>query len=441
MEHINLTYRIFRSYLKFWHDHVFYREAHIIGRSNVPPAGTPLMIVSNHQTCLNDPLGILFALDDRKTHFITRADVFELHPLVNRFLRAIGLLPAFRLKFEGAEALKKNGATFKLSEEALAKGETVMLFPEGGHQDKHFLGDFSFGYTRMAFEAAEMTGFEKEIFILPSCNHYSKYHGFRNQIMVRFGTPISLQPYYELYRTKPRTAQREVNALVRAQIESMMLDIRDLEHYGTLDYIRETYGRNKASIEGYDPDYLPARLISDQQLISKLEADGGTEELYRDFEEYRKGLARIKLDDQALVSDRGKTGICGELLLELLLFPLWLVSLWPALLMYWLPMPLYKRMHDPMFEGSFLFAINVLFIIPITYILTFVLEGIGLHWGVAFLHVLLLPFLCIFAWNYKEKTKQTFKLFRKVFLTDKEEVERLHVKRADLWKRVSEIVK
>ena len=380
-------------------------------------------------------------MDDRKTHFITRADVFELHPLVNRFLRAIGLLPAFRLKYEGAEALGKNGATFKASEEALAQGETVMLFPEGGHQDKHFLGDFSYGYTRMAFEAAEMTGFGKEIFILPSCNHYSNYHGIRNQIMVRFGTPISLQPYYELYQTKPRTAQREVNALVRAQIASMMLDIRDLEHYTTLDFIRETYGRDKACIEGYDPDYLPARLISDQELVRKLEDAEETEALYQDFEDYRTALARIRLDDRTLVSDRGRTGIWGELLLELLLFPLWVISLWPALLMYWLPMPFYKRMHDPMFEGSFLFAINVLFIIPITYILTFVLEGIGLHWGIAFLHVLLLPFLSIFAWNYKEKVQQTFKLFRKVFLTGKPELEQLHVKRASLWKRVTEIIK
>ena len=206
-------YRALKAYIRFYHDKVCYRKTYVVDAENVPEWGTPLLIVSNHQNGSSDPLGIVMSFRDRKVNVITRADVFAIHPVANWFLRAIGLLPAFRINHEGEEALGNNAETFKVSEKALLDGETVVMYPEAGHQDKHWLGTFSYGYTRLAFEAAEMGNFEKEIFILPACNHYDDYFGIQNELMIRYGKPISLKPYYELYKTKPRTAQREVNPL------------------------------------------------------------------------------------------------------------------------------------------------------------------------------------------------------------------------------------
>ena len=162
----------------------------------------------NHQNALNDAMGVLFAINDRKPHFIARADVFDIHPLFKKFLLWIGLLPAFRMQYKGGTALEKNASTFELSEQSLIDGDVVLIFPESGHQTIHWLGYFSLGYTRMAFQAAEKTNFEKEIFILPAINHYSKYNGLKNDMLVRFGKPVSIKPWYELHKTKPRTAER-----------------------------------------------------------------------------------------------------------------------------------------------------------------------------------------------------------------------------------------
>ena len=201
-----IVYRLFRSYLRFLHDKVYYKNVYRINEKAIPADGTPLIIVSNHQNCLNDPLGVVVSFRDRKLNVITRADVFAYHPLANKFLRGIGLLPAFRINYEGEAALAKNEETFKMTESTLLDGNTILMFPEAGHQDKHWLGTFSYGYTKMAFQAAEAGNFEKEIFILPSCNHYSDYFGIQNQYLVKYGEKISLKPFYELYKTKPRTA-------------------------------------------------------------------------------------------------------------------------------------------------------------------------------------------------------------------------------------------
>ena len=84
-----LLYSIFKAYLRFTHDKVYYKKTYSIDYNNIPADGTPIIIVSNHQNCLNDPLGVLFTIRDRKPSFITRADVFALHPIANKFLRSI----------------------------------------------------------------------------------------------------------------------------------------------------------------------------------------------------------------------------------------------------------------------------------------------------------------------------------------------------------------
>ena len=258
-------YRIFKEYIRLFTDRVYYAKTWYLGTEHIPADGNPVLIASNHQNSLNDALGILMAVNDRMPHFIVRGNVFAIHPLADKFLRSIGLLPAYRMQFEGAESMQGNGATFRDAEDALLNGHAVAIFPEAGHQPGHWLGDFSYGYTRMAFEAAERAGFEKEIYILPACNHYSDYFGLRNELMVRFGQPIALSRWYEMYRTRPRTAQREVNALVREQIRAMMLDVQDRDHYAELEFIRtSSFGRQFAAMLGKDPEKLPERLEADQ---------------------------------------------------------------------------------------------------------------------------------------------------------------------------------
>lgn len=401
-----VLYRAFKSYVRFLVEKVYYRRTYYINKDKVPVDGTSLLVVSDHQNSMNDALGILMSIEDRVVHFIVRADVFALSKFADKFLRSIGLLPAFRLNWEGEEALQNNGATFRDSEKSLLEGSTVVIFPEAGHQDKHWLGTFSYGYTKMAFDAAEMGNFEKEIFILPSCNHYSDYNGLRTDMLVKYGTPISLKPYYELYKTKPRTAQREVNALVREQIKGMMLSIDDLEHYEAIDYIRQCpYGQDFARTHGLDPEELPQKLDSDKKLVAALaEAfsrdNAGMSEIYGEALSMEKAVRDAGIREQHLEAVPGMGNIVAQLAVLLALAPLAVFALWPALPAWFIPKYFADRAEDKMFSGTFVIALNALFIFPVFGIVTFIITLVNSGFVAAVAYVALFPALCLFEWAY-----------------------------------------
>ena len=403
-----LGFKVFRSYVGFFHDVVYCKKTYGINLENIPANGTPLMIVSNHQNCLNDPLGILFVLGKRKANFLARADVFEL-PAADKFMRFIGLLPAFRLNYEGEDALGNNNETFDAAGRELMRGRTVVIYPEAGHQDKRWLGEFSLGYLKLAFEAAGKENFQHDVLILPSCNHYSNYFSMQEELLTKFGTPISLAPYYELYKEKPRTAQREVNKLVRDQIDSLMLNITDLENYDALDYLRGTYGKKYAEKKGFKPDFLSEKLLSDKAFVSDMAVlkerdESKIKDLFQKVLKLKEATLNLKIRDWNFDKKFSMFSILKRGLLYLLLFPLFLFSLIPNILIFLAPELINKKMvTDKMFYGTIRFAVSVLFTIPIFYSLFFALCWIitGTFW-IALIYLLTLPFIGLFAWYYRK---------------------------------------
>ena len=431
-----IGYRVFKHYVRFLHSRVFYKKVYYIGKENIPEQGVPVVFASNHQNCACDPLLLLLGLENEShPYVVARGDVFGKSPIADKFFNWLGLVPAFRLNFDGAEALQKNEAMLATTEQKLLEGNRLIIFPEGGHQDKHYLGEFSFGYTRLAFQAAEKANFEKDIVIVPCCNHYSDYFEAKTEALYRFGEPVHLQPYYELYKTKPRTAQREVNKIVRQRIQAMMLDVQDVENYDVVDW---TLSNSPCKGEGEElpssidtnlaPSLcregrggssslpLPVRLEAEKAVVAALAKEKAEQpEVFEArCKEVRNILAECKkrhLDYRNLHKGNVWRAL-GYTLLSLLILPVWIVSLWPNLLLYTLPLMFLKT--DKMFTNTWRLILAVVVGVPFFLLLTLFVAGFGFGWWwQALAWILLYPLtvdIAWYGWKHLQRTVQEWKM-------------------------------
>ena len=441
-----LFLKAFRSYLQFVNSGLYFRKEHVIGLENVPANGTPVVIVANHQNCLNDPLCVCLKLTDRRMNFLARANVFK-NPIFNKALRAMGLLPAYRMGYEGLAAVRNNQATFEDAGQSLKDGETVMLYPEAGHQDKRWLGTFKLGYLRIAFAAAEKMGFEQDIMVLPSCNHYSNYFHARTDMLIKFGKPISLKPYYESYKEAPRETMVEVNKIVREAIKEMMLHIEDIENYDAIDFLRENgYGKKYARSHGYKVNYLPARLLSDQCLVNDLQKakDEHPEEMkkvYADTLELAKGIEELKIRDWLFERNPGTEALLLRGLGLVTLSPLFAASIIPTGLLFIIPEIFLKKMiKDQMFVSSFNVAVSVFVSVPLCMILPAILLWIfvGFWWGLGY--ALLFPVMFILSWNYMKLYRKFIGTCNFVKKKNRKTVKELRDLRKSVFKRLDTLL-
>ena len=442
----SLFLRAFRAYLQYVNSGLYFRKEHIIGLENVPADGTPVVVVSNHQNCLNDPLCVCLMLTDRRMNFLARANVFK-NPVFNKALRAMGLLPAYRLSHEGYAALAKNKSTLDAAGEALVNGETVMLYPEAGHQDKRWLGVFRVTYLKMAFEAAEKMDFERDVMILPSCNHYSNYFHARTDMLIKFGEPISLKPYYEQYKESPRETMILINQIVRDKIQEMMLHIDDLDHYEQIDFLRDNgYGRKFAIEHGYKFRYLPSRLISDQKLVTALqnahkEQPEEMEQIYSDTARLIEGQKELKIRDWLFIHNPGIAAPILRGLGLLLMLPLIAVSIIPTLLLFVIPkIFLNKLIKDEMFYSSFNIGVSVFISVPICLIIPSIALWIfaGFWWALGYFLAFPLMFICV--WNFMRMFLKFVGSCRFVAKKNRAKIAELRELRNSIFERLDKIL-
>ncbi len=442
----SLFLKAFRAYLQYVNSGLYFRKEHIIGLENVPADGTPAVVVSNHQNCLNDPLCVCLMLTDRRMNFLARANVFK-NPIFNKALRAMGLLPAYRLSHEGYAAVAKNRTTLDAVGEALVNGETVMLYPEAGHQDKRWLGVFRVTYLKMAFDAAAKMDFEQDVMILPSCNHYSNYFHARTDMLIKFGEPISLKPYYEQYKLSPRETMIEINQIVRTKIQEMMLHIDDLEHYAQIDFLRDHgYGRKYAIEHGYKFRYLPSRLLSDQKLVNALqcaqkEHPEQMEQIYNDTARLIEGQKELKIRDWLFIHNPGIEAPILRGLGLLLMLPLFLVSFLPTLLLFVIPKIFLKKLiKDEMFISSFNIGVSVFVSVPICLFVPSILLWIfmGFWWALAYF--VAFPMMFILAWNYMRMFLKFVGSCRFVARKNRTKIAELKTLRDSIFNRLDKIL-
>ncbi len=410
-----------QTYMSFVNNAVYFRHIYTPGRERMPKDGNPTVLVSNHQNCLIDPLSLAFILSDRKPRFLARASVFK-NPLFGKILTIFGLLPTYRARVDGLRGVTKNKGTLEKVAESLSHGETVILYPEGQHQNKRWLGDFSQAYLKMAFGAAEEADFKREVYVMPTANHYAHYRLPMEDMMILFGEPIALSPYYEEYKEHPREVMAKVNELVREQILDMMLHVSDLDHYKEIDFLRESsFGREWAREHNLNPDYLPEKLTADKLLVEKLQEATESnpermEDLYKEVKTLRKFIKKQHIREWLFERPRSIGGLIGRVALMLLGLPIFGAAIAATWFVFLAPLVVNSKfIKDRQFKGSINLAITLLITYPLCGLLPvivmlckgMILAGLG--------YLVIFPLFIIYASHYMRWGRKVLGYARYVF--------------------------
>lgn len=444
-----IGYQLFKHYVRFCMNHIMYRRHYILGEENLPKFGEPFVMPANHQNTAIDPVVMILAQDNRSHPYVmAMGGVFTWHSLINKFWNWLGMLPAFRMDFEGVdEAMARTKYVIDFAAgKMVEEGNPVFLFPEANHHVEHWMRVWLPGYLEIAFTAAKKTNFEQDIKIVPMAHHYSSYYGAQGSYLLHFGEPISLKPYYEQYQKKPRTTMRELNEPIREKVKNMMLYTDDLEHHDLYDFIRlSKVGEEHAVSLGKDPDILPERLESDQHLWAELEKGVAAhpetaDELTETMKEIQTEEKKLHLREHA-GEQKKQSGIklALSILAQIVLLPLWVFSLFPAGIMYFIPPMFMPGKEDPyynVYTQAMQFILSIVILIPFNVLA--ILLVLGLVWGwwwQAVLWIILLYPLALFAWYEGQWMRRTWEQLSMRF--HKAKTQKLH----NLYNRFYDLVK
>ena len=397
-----IKYTLYKGYLRLIHEQLLVRHRYTQGLENLPAYGERFLIVANHQNTANDPLNITFALPlNYHISALARANVFSLHPLLTRYFYWIGLLPAYRFGWEGGEGIEHNFESFDLVASRINNGQPVIVFPEAGHTQGHYIGRFTTGTVRMAFHAAKNNGFREDVKIVPTAHHYSDYFDIQTDFLWRIGEPISLKPYYDAFQEHPNSVMRNITRELHSRIHAMMLD------EGVEDYEAKDFLRNSSLNTLRTPDTpLPDRLAADQHFARHLNEHPRYNEIINLATELQ-GLEEILgIDEATLQKAPSRWDAAVNSVLLLLLLPLWLISLWPHGICYRMPTLLLKT--DKMFTNSYRYILSAVILYPLFALLTFLIMGLVWGWWwQSLLWILLWIPTGRFAWWYYSLLRRT----------------------------------
>jgi glycerol-3-phosphate dehydrogenase (NAD(P)+) len=119
--------------------HVYFRMSRI-GREHIPADG-PVIVASNHRSFL-DPF-VVATMARRPMYYITKKELFN-HPVVAWLLSALGAFPVDRGTGDGE--------MIETAKSILARGDIVLIFPEGTRTRPGSLGRPKRGVGRLALE-------------------------------------------------------------------------------------------------------------------------------------------------------------------------------------------------------------------------------------------------------------------------------------------------
>jgi 1-acyl-sn-glycerol-3-phosphate acyltransferase len=216
--------------------HLYYRLARILvwggltryhkvqgakALTEIPPAGTPAIFVSNHQNGMMDPL-VSCAFVPQQIHWLTRADVFW-NGAARHIMYGFNQMPIYRQRDRMEDIRHRNDIIFNVCVDRLHAGAAMGIFPEGNHNPFPSLREFKGGLAELLARSARTHESLKHIAVMPVGVEYEDYSEFRRQLRVRTGPAV---PFHDLLLEDGTLDKTAFNARLRGALAELVVDIQ-----------------------------------------------------------------------------------------------------------------------------------------------------------------------------------------------------------------------
>ncbi len=402
IEKYSVSYAIFKYWVKFWHDKVFYRKVEYVNRDKVP-LNEHLIITANHQNALMDALAIEFAFYNQPV-FVARSDIFS-----NKFIAAIlywlKILPVYRIR-DGYDSLKKNKMVFEKTIDIILNKNSFVIMPEGNHAGYRRLRQLKKGFARIAFQTEEAKDFSLNIKIIPVGIDYECYTGYRSTLLVNFGEPLEVSDFYDQYKENPVIAYNKIRKALSQRLKPLMINIESEKYYELYDELRKMYRRtgieklklNRKKL--YDGFKVDKKLIAGIEKMEKEQPEKveKTAELMSEFVKTLKngGFTHTEVRKNNVTPLK----LFAELLALVLFSPLFLYGFILNALQYFIPVKVASIMKDRQFHSSFKFVLTML-LFPLLYVIEAgIFYGFSGNWFYTLLFFVSLPVSAVLSWQW-----------------------------------------
>eukprot|EP00597_Dinobryon_sp_UTEXLB2267_P004777 CAMPEP_0170077660 /NCGR_PEP_ID=MMETSP0019_2-20121128/14427_1 /TAXON_ID=98059 /ORGANISM="Dinobryon sp., Strain UTEXLB2267" /LENGTH=590 /DNA_ID=CAMNT_0010290111 /DNA_START=209 /DNA_END=1981 /DNA_ORIENTATION=- len=198
------------------------------------------------------------------------------------------------------------GKMFEAVQSALAKGNCLGIFPEGGSHDNTDLLPLKAGVAAIALGV--MDKYDVSVPIIPVGLNYFRGHKFRGRVVVEFGHPINItKDMIHLFReggAQKRAAYQELLREVEHGMRSVIVTATDYSELKLIHTVRRMYQHTTNMPTIWKQDIARRFSVAYKLLKEKYggELPADLKELQRKIEDYQDVLERWGLRDHQVSS-------------------------------------------------------------------------------------------------------------------------------------------
>lgn len=227
----------FLKFLFFPIVYIFYRRIYVEHRERIPVKG-PVILASNHPNTMMDPL-LVALFSGRNPHFLGKSTLFKTR-IARWFFRTVHVLPVYR-KEDAPTEMGKNVHMFEKCYQSLEAGKALVIMPEGISQMDGTLHQIKTGTARIGLGTEARNAFKLGVQIIPAGINYEAPTQFFANVHCRYGRPIDLREYQDVYEQDEYEAVYQVTNRIRDALEKLTTTVDNSETAEVLKNLSTIY--------------------------------------------------------------------------------------------------------------------------------------------------------------------------------------------------------